>query len=63
MTQGNFLTLQIEQLDLSIKLKSALGHLCVVLNVQGVNPVYDLYPNPIIVVSINTCVSLPLPNS
>ena len=56
-------TLQISLLFLSIKLKSALGHLYVVLTVQGFNPVSDLYPDPIIVVSIITCVSLPLPNS
>ena len=43
--------------------KDALGHLCVVLTVQGLNPVPDLYPDSIIVLSVTTCVSLPLPNS
>ena len=45
------------------KVKVALGHLCVVLTVQGLKSMSDLYPDPIIVVSVITCVSLPLPSS
>ena len=43
------------------KLTAALGHLCVVLIVQGLNPMFDLYPDPIIVVSVIYCVSLLFP--
>ena len=45
------------------KVKICLGHLCIMLNVQGLNPVSDLYPDSIIVLSVITCVSLPLPSS
>ena len=41
----------------------ALGHLCVVLTIQGLNSMSDLYPDPIIVVYVITYVSIPLPNS
>ena len=34
------------------KLKAALGHLCVVLIVQGLHPMFDLYLDPIIVISV-----------
>ena len=47
----------------SVKLKAVLGHLYVMLTIQGLNPVSDLYPDSIIVVSITTCVSFPLPSS
>ena len=55
--------LQISLVVLSVKLKDALGHLCVMLTVQGLNPIFDLYHDSIIVVSVTTCVSLPLPSS
>ena len=42
-------------------LYTALGHLCVVLTVQGLNPISDLYPDLIIVVSVTTCVSFLYP--
>ena len=45
------------------KLKASLGHLCVVLIVQGLHPMFDLYPDPIIVISVIYCVSLLLPSS
>ena len=45
------------------KLKVALGHLYVVLTIQGLKPVFDLYPDPIIVISVIYCVSLLLPRS
>ena len=44
------------------KLQDALGHLSVVLIVQGLHPMFDLYPDPIIVISIIYCVSLLLPS-
>ena len=44
------------------ELKAALGHLCVMLTVQGLNPLFDLYPDPIIVISIISSVSLPFPS-
>ena len=56
-------TWHISLVVLSVKLKAALGHFCVMLTVQGLNPVSDLYPDSIIVVSVTTCVSLPLPSS
>ena len=56
-------TWQISLVVLSIKLKAALGHLYVMLTVQGINSMSDLYPDPIIVVSIITYVSLHLPSS
>ena len=34
------------------KLTAALDHLCVVLIVQGLFPMSDLYPDPIIVISV-----------
>ena len=37
------------------KLKDALGHLCVMLTVQGFNPMFDLYPDPIVVISVICC--------
>ena len=40
------------------ELKATLGHLCVVLTIQGLNPMFHLYPDPIIVISIIYCVSL-----
>ena len=45
------------------KLEAALGHLCVVLIVQGLYPMFDLYHDPIIVISVIYCVSLLLPSS
>ena len=45
------------------KLQAALGHLCVMLIVQGLNPMFDLYLDPIIVISVISCVSLHLPSS
>ena len=45
------------------KLKAALGHLCVMLIVQGLHPMFDLYPDSIIVISVIYCVSLLLPSS
>ena len=48
---------------LPIKLKYALGHLCVMLTIQGFIPASDLYPDPIIFLSYITCVSLPLSSS
>ena len=47
------------------KLKAALGHLYVMLTVQGLNSMSDLYPDPIIILSVIhfTCVSLLLPSS
>ena len=44
-------------------LKAALGHLCVMLIVQGLNPMFDLYPDPIIVISVIYYASLLLPSS
>ena len=44
-------------------LYDALGHLCVVLTVQQLNLMSDLYPDPIITVYVITCVSLPIPSS
>ena len=41
----------------SIIFLSALGHLCGMLIVQGLNPMFDLYPDPIIVISVIYCVS------
>ena len=43
------------------KLKDSLGHLCVMLTVQGLKSMSDLYPDPIIVVSVITCVSFLYP--
>ena len=34
------------------RLKDALGHLCVVLIIQGLHPMFHLYPDPIIVISV-----------
>ena len=45
------------------KVKSCLGSSPCHAHVQGLNPVSNLYPNSIIVVSISTYVSLPLPSS
>ena len=45
------------------ELKASLGHLYVMLTIQGLNPMFDLYPDPIIVISIIYCVSLVLPSS
>ena len=45
------------------KLTATLGHLSVVIIVQGFHPQFDLYPDPIIVISIIYCVSLMLPIS
>ena len=42
------------------KLKYSLGHLFVMLTVQGLNPVSNIYPDSIIIVFATTCVSLPL---
>ena len=44
-------------------LYAALGHLCVMLIVQGLYLMFDLYPDPIIVISVLYCVSLLLPSS
>ena len=41
----------------------ALGHLCVMLTVQGFNAMFDFYPDPIIVIYVIYCVSLLLPSS
>ena len=46
------------------ELNVALGYLCVVLTIQGFSPASDLYQDDsIIVLSVITCVSLPLPSS
>ena len=44
-------------------LTATLGHLSVVLIVQGFYPMFDLYLDPIIVISIISCVSLLFPSS
>ena len=43
------------------KLTASLGHLCVVLIVQGLHPMFDPYPDPIIVISVIYYVSLLYP--
>ena len=45
------------------ELKAALGHLYVMLTVQGLKLMFDLYPDPIIVISVIYCVSLLFPSS
>ena len=45
------------------KLKDSLGHLCVVLTIQGSIPSSDEYHDPIIILSKITCVYLPLSGS
>ena len=55
--------MKISLVVLSAKLKAALGHLCVVLTVQGFIPASDFYLDPVIVLSDITCVYLPLSNS
>ena len=44
-------TWQISLVVLSAKLKAALGHLCVILKVQGFIPTSDYYPDSIIILS------------
>ena len=45
------------------ELNVALSHLYVVLTVQGLNSMFDLSPDPIIVISVIYYVSLLLPSS
>ena len=62
--ESNHVSYMTDRSSCSIyKLNVALGHLCVVLTIQGLKTVSDLYPNSIIVVSVTTYVSLPLPSS
>ena len=45
------------------ELKDSLGHLCVVLTVQGLNPMFDIYLDPIIVLlSIVSSFFFPVPS-
>ena len=62
--ESNHVSYMADKFSCSIyELKATLGHLCVVLTIQGLNPMFDLYPDPIIVISVIYCVSLLLPSS
>ena len=57
--ESDHVSYMIDKSSCSIyKFNSCLGHLFVVLTVQLLNSMSDLYPDPIIFVSIITCVSI-----